>query len=86
MKKKIADDHELIAWCESILLDEDFKKLSCCPKVSFWFSSLSFEIQGELTVNYFNLDSLPQVIKQADSLEFFARSNMLMFRAQYNSD
>ena len=86
MAKIITSNHELIEWCESILLDEDFMSTVSCPKVSFYFSLSAFEIQGELSVNYFDLNDLPPIISRANSLVFFAKDNMLMFKAHYQAD
>ena len=86
MAKVITSNHELIEWCESILLNEKFLSKVGCPKVSFYFTLRAFEIQGDLSANYFDLDDLPLVIRQADSLSFYAKDNMLMFKAHYQAD
>ena len=86
MKKCINSYHELIEWCESILLDDDLMSKVSCPKVSFYFSLSAFEIQGELGVNYFDINNLPPIIKKADSLCLYAKDSMLMFKAHYQAE
>lgn len=86
MKKAIYNYHDLMEWSEDVLLDEDFLDMVSCPQVSYYFSDSSFDIDGQLTVNDFDLSELPQVLKKADTLNFYAKDNMLKFRAHFQAD
>ena len=86
MAKIITSNHELIEWVESILLDEDFARVVSCPKVHFNFALNSFDIIGDLSVNFFSLGDVPSVLEKADKLDFFAEQDMLCFRARFEAD
>lgn len=86
MKKVINNYHELIEWCSSILLDDDFLSKVSSPRVSYDFSQSSFDIDGVLSVIEFDLSDLPSVLKKADDLHFYAHNNFLKFRAHFQAE
>lgn len=86
MKKVINNYHELIEWCESILLDDDFLCKVSSPQVTYYFSLSSFDIEGVLSGHEFDLSELPPVLKKADVMNFYARNNMLKFHAHFQAD
>lgn len=86
MKKVISNSRELIDWCSDIILDDEFQSKVCGTKVYYWFSNFSFQVEGDLSVNFFDLKDLPAVLKSADSIQFFASKDILKFRAQFNAD
>lgn len=86
MEKVINSYHELIEWCESILLDVDFLHRVSSPRVSYYLPQLSFDIDGVLSVNEFDLSNLPSVLKKAYTLHFYASNNTLKFRAHFQAD
>ena len=86
MKKNIFNSTDLLKWCSEIILNEEFQREVYGIKVYYWFSTLSFQVEGELGVGHFDIEDIPAVLKDADTIVFFAHNDTLMFRAQFNSE
>lgn len=86
MKKVINNPRELIEWCESILLDDDFISQVVCLKVSYSYFPYSFEISGVLMIVGIDLSKLPAVLKNADDLNLYAKDDSIKFHATFKSE
>lgn len=86
MKKKVKSERDLFAWSADIILDDEFKKKVDGVEVAYFFSIGTFHIKGDLSVNYFDLADLPEVLRNADKIEFFAKWDTLKFRAVFKAE
>ena len=86
MKKVINNPRELVEWCESILLDDDFLSLVVGLKVSYYYFPYSFEISGVLMIVGIDLSKLPAVLKNADDLSLDAKDDSIKFRATFKAE